>query len=213
MSDGRPGAPRGAVAEAANGYWILVKQIALTFDDGPDRSYTPRLLDMLADAGARATFFPIAPRAAEHPELIERMLTDGHTVGLHCDEHVRHSARDPDWLARDTERALVRLRSLGAEPGLWRTPWGEQAAWTEPLAVRHGLRLIGWTADTHDWRGDSAQTMYAAVQTQLVEGAIVLAHDGLGPGAQRETAAETLAFVGLAIEHARRNGLALRSLA
>ncbi len=189
-----------------------MKQIALTFDDGPDGTFTPRLLDVLADAGARATFFPIAPRAAEHPRLIERMLADGHAVGLHCNEHVRHSARDADWLRRDTGRALARLRELGVRPGLWRTPWGDQAAWTEPLAAEVGLRLIGWTADTHDWRGDRAPAMFAGTRAQLVDGAIVLAHDGLGPGARRDGAAETIAFAGLVIDHACRNGIALRSL-
>lgn len=207
------GPPRAGIGGPRTGYSCLVKQIALTFDDGPDQTCTPRLLDVLADAGARATFFPIAPRAAEHPRLIERMLSDGHGVGLHCDEHVRHSARDADWLRRDTRRALARLRKLGVAPGLWRTPWGDQAAWTERLAAEHGLRLIGWTADSHDWRGDCAPAMFAATRAQLVDRAIVLAHDGLGPGARREGAAETVAFARLVIDHARRGGLALRSLA
>jgi peptidoglycan/xylan/chitin deacetylase (PgdA/CDA1 family) len=190
-----------------------VAQIALTFDDGPDPGCTPRLLDLLADTGAAVTFFPIAPRAAEHPKLIERMLRDGHAVGLHCDEHVRHSARDAQWLARDTERALERLRSLGVRPSVWRTPWGDRAPWTEPLAARHEVRVVGWTVDTHDWRGDSAAAMFAATRSQLVDGAVVLAHDGIGPGARRESAQETIAFTAMTIEHASSAGLALRPLA
>lgn len=187
-------------------------RIALTFDDGPDPDCTPLLLDVLAGARATATFFPLAPRAAAHPGLIERMLADGHEVGLHCDEHVRHTARDSEWLERDTTGALARLRSLGVAPGLWRAPWGETAEWTEAVAERHDLRMVGWTVDTHDWRGDLAKTMFAATRSQLVDGATVLAHDGIGPGARRRTARETIGFVRLAIEHARSHGLALRSL-
>ena len=85
------------------------RHLALTFDDGPDPDWTPRLLDLLRRLGARATFFPIAPRAAAQPDMIERMRAEGHAVGLHCDEHVRHSERDAEWLERDTDAALARL--------------------------------------------------------------------------------------------------------
>src|SRR5579862_7189795 len=107
-----------------------VQALALTFDDGPDPRSTPRLLDMLGEAGASATFFVIAPRAAAHPDLLERMRREGHAIGLHCDQHVRHSSRDADWCARDADRALERLRELGVKPLLWRTPWGDVAPWT-----------------------------------------------------------------------------------
>jgi peptidoglycan/xylan/chitin deacetylase (PgdA/CDA1 family) len=189
-----------------------VPALALTFDDGPDPRCTRELLELLEDAGARATFFPIAGRAQTQPGLIGRMLAGGHTVGLHCDEHVRHSERDVEWCARDTDTALDRLRRLGADPQLWRTPWGDVAPWTVELAQRRRLRLVGWTVDTHDWRGDSATEMLAATRPGLRAGAIVLAHDGLGPGARREDARSTLAYVTLVIEHARRSGLALEAL-
>jgi peptidoglycan/xylan/chitin deacetylase (PgdA/CDA1 family) len=183
----------------------------LTFDDGPDPVGTPRLLDLLASLGARVTFFPIAPRAAEHPQLIARMLAEGHEVGLHCYEHVRHSERDAAWLAIDTTRALETLRSLGARPALWRTPWGVVAPWTEEVAAEHGLRIVGWTVDTHDWRGDSAPEMFERTQAGLQDGAVVLAHDGIGPGARRDTTTETLEFVRLVGEHALRRGVTLEA--
>jgi peptidoglycan/xylan/chitin deacetylase (PgdA/CDA1 family) len=189
-----------------------VKQLALTFDDGPDETWTPRLLDLLAEAKATATFFAIAPRAQEQPALIRRMLADGHTVGLHCDEHVRHTARTAQWGWTDTERGLWRLRRTGARPTLWRTPWGVTAGWTASVADEHQLRLVGWTVDTHDWRGDSADAMFAATRDLLTADAIVLAHDGIGPGARRTGLAETVAYVELAIEHARDRGLTLRAL-
>lgn len=190
-----------------------MQTLALTFDDGPDPEWTPRLLDALAAAGARATFFPIAPRAAAHPELVTRIVAEGHAIGLHCDEHVRHSQRDAAWGAADTARALSRLGALGVRPTLWRTPWGDTAPWTEAVAAAHGLRVVGWTVDTHDWRGDSALAMLAATRSLLRPGAIVLAHDGIGPGARRRDARETVAFVALAAELATDRRLVLTSLA
>ena len=186
--------------------------LALTFDDGPDPVWTPRLLDLLQKLEARATFFPIAARAAEHAAVIERMAGEGHAIGLHCDEHVRHSDRDAEWLERDTDAALERLAGVGVRPTFWRTPWGDTAPWSTQIARDHDLRLIGWTADTHDWRGDPAAEMFEATREALTGGAIILAHDGLGPGAQRDDPATTLEYVALVGEHARDHGLSLEAL-
>ena len=187
-------------------------KLALTFDDGPDAVWTPRLLDVLGRLGATATFFPIAPRAAAQPALIARMLADGHTVGLHCDEHVRHSARDEAWLVGDTARALERLAAVGVAPTLWRTPWGDRAPWSDSVAAGHNLELVGWTVDTHDWRGDTSEQMLEATRASLRAGAIVLAHDGIGPGARRADAAHTIRFVALAGCAIKRAGLELAAL-
>lgn len=186
--------------------------VALTFDDGPDAIWTPRMLDVLAAVGARATFFPLAPRAVRHPALIARMLDEGHAVGLHCDEHVRHGTRDEAWLHRDTTTALARLASLGVRPELWRTPWGELAPWTPRVAARHGLRLMPWSVDTHDWRGDDASAMLERIRPGLVVGAIVLAHDGLGPGARRSGCAQTVELIPRIAALAAARGLRLEAL-
>jgi peptidoglycan-N-acetylglucosamine deacetylase len=186
--------------------------VALTFDDGPDRTWTPRLLERLRALEVRATFFPITSRAAAAPDLLARIRDDGHTIGLHCREHVRHSERDVDWLREDTRRALDELATADVRPTLWRTPWGDIAPWTSTVASEHGLRLISWTADTHDWRGDSAERMLEDTRRQLVDGSIVLAHDGTGPGAQRDGAGETIRYIELAAKHVRARGIALEAL-
>lgn len=216
----QPAADHGALGTASvrfaplgPGSRFAVPALALTFDDGPDPVWTPKLLDLLRALGARATFFPIASRAAAHPAITRRMRAEGHVIGLHCDEHLRHSDRDVAWLRRDTDQALRRLAGLGVTPALWRTPWGDTAPWSAQIASERDLRLVGWTADTHDWRGDSAAEMFTATRDALTDGAIVLAHDGLGPGARREDPAATLEYVGLVGEHARTRGLGLEALA
>ncbi|HET9102157.1 MAG TPA: polysaccharide deacetylase family protein [Solirubrobacteraceae bacterium] len=186
--------------------------LALTLDDGPDAVTTPRLLDLLGAHGARATFFPMAERAAAHPELIARMLSEHHTVGVHCTAHERHSEHDAQWGRRDADRSLSVLTALGARPGLWRTPWGDRAPWTAQVAAERGLRLVGWDVDTHDWRGDTAAEMWTATCERLHPGAIVLAHDGIGPGARRRHGAETIAYAARLIAHADQHGLELEAL-
>jgi peptidoglycan-N-acetylglucosamine deacetylase len=165
--------------------------IALTFDDGPDPLWTPLVLDALADARARATFFIIAPRATRYPSLISRMRGDGHEVAFHCNEHVRHDAMTPGGIEADVASGLPALGPVR----YWRTPWGFVTPATEVVAKRHRLGLVGWTADTEDWRGDAPDEMLARVRGKISPGAIVLMHDGVGPGATRDGCAGTIDLV------------------
>jgi peptidoglycan/xylan/chitin deacetylase (PgdA/CDA1 family) len=165
------------------------------------------VLDALRAAEARATFFVLGPRAAAYPELIARTLSEGHAVGVHAYEHVRHTELDGEAGAADLDQALAVLRRLGVQPDLWRTPWGVEAAWTRPAAAARGLNVVGWSADTHDWRGDTADTMLTAVGPAIEDAAIVLAHDGLGPGATRNGCEETVALIEPLIALGRDRGL------
>ncbi|HEY4095695.1 MAG TPA: polysaccharide deacetylase family protein [Baekduia sp.] len=187
--------------------------LALTFDDGPDPEWTPAVLDALAAVGARATFFVLGERVAAWPGLVRRIVAEGHAVGVHGFGHVRHTEQDGAAGVGDLDLALAELASLDITPTLWRTPWGVEASWTRPAAESHSLRLVGWTADTHDWRGDTADTMLTAIEPSVGDGAIVLAHDGLGPGAQRTGCAETVALIAPLVELGRARGLAAEALA
>jgi peptidoglycan-N-acetylglucosamine deacetylase len=179
-----------------------------TFDDGPDVRWTPAVLDALGDQGLSATFYVVAPRAAAHPALVVRALDEGHAVELHCHAHRRHSELSDDEVADDAARGLVTLAQLGVRPVRWRTPWGETTSGTQAAAARHGLTVTGWDIDTHDWRGDRAAAMLAAVEPGLGPGAVVLAHDALGPGARRDDCAQTVALVGLLGARLRAVGVA-----
>ncbi len=179
---------------------------ALTFDDGPNPVWTPRILDALHRAGIRATFFLIAPCALAHPHIVSSMLEAGHGVELHCTEHVRHTHRSRKEVEVDTREGLAILRSLGVEPRLWRTPWGILAPWTEEVAGEFELALAPWTADTHDWRGDGASEMLRSTEPLLGPGSIVLMHDGLGPGSLRAGCEETVSLVGELVARLRSMG-------
>ncbi len=148
------------------------------------------MLDALARAGARATFFPLSPRAAAYPELIARIAADGHALGLHGWAHLKHPESTQPDVAADTIRALA---VFDPKPRWWRFPYGMAAPWSHALAAEHGLDVVYWTHDTHDWRGDDAATMHADLG-DLADDAIVLMHDALGPGVRRSGCAETVAL-------------------
>lgn len=187
--------------------------VHLTFDDGPDPRWTPRVLEVLAEAGARATFFVLGERIAQAPEPMLRAVAEGHEIALHGERHRRHSELARDELARDTERALDRLASLGVHPARWRAPWGVETADTRAVAAELGLELAGWTLDTHDWRGDTAARMYERCEPALAKGAVVLMHDGIGPGARRADCEATAQLAAGLIRRARQLDLRLEPLA
>jgi peptidoglycan/xylan/chitin deacetylase (PgdA/CDA1 family) len=179
--------------------------LALTFDDGPDPRGTPAVLDALAASNTKATFFVLGERVEQKPALLARILDEGHDVQVHGYEHLRHPESTRDEVEADLNRALKALRAAGVKPTQWRIPWGHLAEFTPALASAHGLSIVGWTSDTHDWRGDSAEAMLEALP--LKRGGIVLAHDGIGAGALRMTAKRTAELVGPLVRRAKRLGL------
>jgi peptidoglycan/xylan/chitin deacetylase (PgdA/CDA1 family) len=181
--------------------------IHLTFDDGPDPVWTPAVLEALAAVQATATFFVLGERAAAWPAIVERVLGAGHAVEVHGHGHLRHSATPRECVEGDLDAALAVLAGLGVNPRFWRAPYGDVAPFTAEIAAERGLELVGWTADTNDWTGAPVEAMLAAVEPQLAPGAIVLAHDAIGPGAPRTTCEETVRLIRPLVAAARDRGL------
>jgi peptidoglycan/xylan/chitin deacetylase (PgdA/CDA1 family) len=183
--------------------------VALTFDDGPDRVWTARILAALEHRAATATFFVDARRALAWPRLIRTMVAAGHEVGFHCVQHVRHSELSAEEVAAEAVEGLMILDSLGVRPTAWRTPWGVVTDATRRVAAEQGLELWDWSFDSHDWRGDSCDEMLSAlgVQGGLVDGSVVLMHDALGPGARRDDCEETVWLTVSLLDSAASAGL------
>lgn len=172
------------------------RTIALTFDDGPDPVWTPRILDLLRRHGAHATFFVVGSRVNLHPELVRRMLAEGHEVGSHTFTHADIAAV-PAW-RRGLELTLTRNAVAGATgrwPVLFRPPFSsEPAQLTEgELAVLRQIGTAGYLAvladaDTQDWREPGTDAIVrAATPRRAGAGAVVLMHDG--GGGRRQTLA------------------------
>ena len=189
------------------------RPLSLTFDDGPDAVWTSAVLRALDRAQVAATFFVVAGAARGAARVVAAIAQAGHSVQLHCHRHVRHTALDEDEIERDARLALEILGSAGARPKLWRPPWGESTAATHDVARRLGLELVGWDIDTHDWRGDSAESMLARVHPRIPAGGSVLMHDGLGPGARRSGCENTVALIRPLVRAAVERGIAIAPLA
>ncbi|MDQ6779392.1 MAG: polysaccharide deacetylase family protein [Actinomycetota bacterium] len=179
----------------------------LTFDDGPDPVWTPRVLDRLRRENARATFFVMADRARANAGLIDRMYDEGHDVELHCVRHVRHTELDEPALQEDTDNGLRTLNDLGARVRRWRPPWGVITDATRRVAREHALAVVRWSVDTEDWRGDPAAYMHERVAAGIGSGSVVLMHDGIGPGALRTGCRHTVELIPRLIETLAARGL------
>jgi peptidoglycan/xylan/chitin deacetylase (PgdA/CDA1 family) len=161
------------------------KTVALTFDDGPDPRYTPRILALLARARMPATFFMVGRQAAAHPRLVRRVAQAGQQVGGHTWNHRRLDRLPPASVAAEvdcTDRLLARLADRPVR--LVRPPDGAYDRRVVDLAAAQGLELILWTADSRDWTRPGIHRIVATVARQLRPGAIVLFHDGGGDRSQ-----------------------------
>jgi peptidoglycan-N-acetylglucosamine deacetylase len=181
----------------------------LTFDDGPHAQGTVAVLDVLATAGARATFFLVGEQLRRNPALGGEILAAGHVIGLHCDRHRNLLRLTPRQVRTDLDRAQATIEDLtGCSPALYRPPYGVLNASALRHARRQGWRTLLWSDWGRDWEARATTTSIAALVTEgASEGAVLLLHDADdygAPGSWRRTAAalpqvlQTLAQRGLA---------------
>ena len=155
--------------------------IALTFDDGPDAEVTPRVLDLLDESGAQATFFCVGARARAHPHVVREIAARGHAVENHAFGHSRAMGF---WgvgrMVRDIGEAQKTLADItGQAPKFFRAPFGIRTPLTEPALARLGLRCVAWNVRSLDSLDARAERVAARIGRRLAPGAIVLMHDGM----------------------------------
>jgi peptidoglycan/xylan/chitin deacetylase (PgdA/CDA1 family) len=174
--------------------------IALTFDDGPDPEWTPRVLDALGRLGMRATFFLVGERAARHPELVARIAAEGHEAGSHSWDHPSLPEIPLPAVAEQFDRTRAALGERDA--GLLRPPYGHQTLATWRLAAARGYRVVMWSAAAGDWRDLDGATLAGRVLAAARPGAIVLLHDSLYTAERPEfrDRAPTIAALGILAE-------------
>ncbi|MGH8226112.1 MAG: polysaccharide deacetylase family protein [Gammaproteobacteria bacterium] len=184
------------------------KRVALSFDDGPDPEVTPRVLDALAQAGARATFFVIGQSLAAHPELANRIVADGHALGNHS---WRHSRWQNFYLMRKSLREIERGEQAIAAvtgnplPPTYRPPMGLKSPPLARAAYRRKLTLIAWSLHSRDTRTRDPERIARRVLKKIRAGDIVLMHDGHDrPGRHRCACAEAVSLI---LEGVREKGL------
>ena len=156
------------------------REVAITVDDGPDPRITPRVLDLLDERGAKATFFCIGERVQRHAELAREMVRRGHSVENHSQRHLSHfSLLGPRGLVAEIERAQDTIGiTTGQHPWFFRAPAGLRSPFLDPVLSRLGLRLASWTRRGFDTVSVRAEAVLGKLTRGLGPGDILLLHDG-----------------------------------
>lgn len=158
--------------------------VALTFDDGPRRPETARILDILAAQGVRATFFVVGENVRRHPDLARRIVREGHAIGNHSMTHADLTRLGPRELHREiVESERVIEAATGVRPVLLRPPYGAiPSGLTGPggLAARLRRLVVMWSLEVRDWRASAPLEVAVPTLRRMRPGAVVLLHDGGG---------------------------------
>lgn len=170
------------------------KVVALTYDDGPDPTNTPAVLNALQKHKAAATFFVLGKRVAAHPEIIRRIKREGHELGSHGYSHPNYNKYNQAGIADDITRTSAIIRKItGQNPVLFRPPGGYLSYDMVDICRKQQLTIAYWTyqQDSKDWRnGVGAAQIAAHITRNLAPGQIILLHDGAPNGLQTARATD-----------------------
>ncbi|MCR4394373.1 MAG: polysaccharide deacetylase family protein, partial [Dehalococcoidales bacterium] len=156
------------------------KEIALTFDDGPNEPYTSQILDVLKAENVQATFFLIGKNVELYPDVARRIVAEGHVIGNHTYSHNANHAVYPNYY-RDIRRAEeVIYQTTGVIPDLYRPPHGKKSPWELEAIKRESYTPILWSIAVRELSGKPADTLAAQIINRARPGAIILLHDGYG---------------------------------
>lgn len=194
-------AHRGAVSGQVTGLCLASvvpaaerpPSVALTFDDGPNPTYTPQILSILEQHDARATFFMLGCWAVKHKDLVSRVVEAGHEVGNHSWSHPDCTKLSSSAVTSQLQRWASVVEPLtGKHARYFRPPYGASNGAVRATAGGLGYKIAMWTADTNDWRRPGADAIYNRAYKGARDGAIILMHDGGGQRGQTVAAVKRL---------------------
>ncbi|WP_007025892.1 polysaccharide deacetylase family protein [Saccharomonospora iraqiensis] len=161
------------------------RAVGLTFDDGPDPEDTPRLLRVLRTHHVKAVFCLWGEHVRQHPDLVRRIVADGHTLCNHTMRHDDLSTLPPDEIRADLRRtnAAIRAAVPHARIPYFRAPYG---AWGDSprVAADLGMQPLGWRLAVEDWNPPGTDELVRRIREGVTPGAVVLLHDGGGDRSQ-----------------------------
>lgn len=151
------------------------KLIALTFDDGPRRSTTTRLLDGLSERGVQATFFLIGAQVEGNEDVLRRMDAEGHQIGIHTYDHVQLTGLNRTDFGAQVDKTRTLLKQvLGHNDFLLRPPYG---ILDDSVKRWAGCPIILWSIDPEDWKDQNAAREVELIVREAKDGSIILMHD------------------------------------
>jgi peptidoglycan-N-acetylglucosamine deacetylase len=155
--------------------------VRLTFDDGPVRPNTPRVLNVLSNHRVKATFFVIGKRARRYPRLLKKEYREGHSVQNHTYTHPNLTTLDNAGIKRELRATNRAIKAAGVpRPHRFRPPHGITNARVRSVGDSLSLIQTLWSVDPHDWADPPASVICRRVVTNVRPGSIVLLHDGSG---------------------------------
>jgi peptidoglycan-N-acetylglucosamine deacetylase len=155
------------------------KQIALTFDDGPNDPHTLKLLDVLAKHNARATFFLIGRYVHQRPDIVREIAQQGHVIGNHTFTHPLLIFQHGAGIRKEIQQCRDAITdAVGEHSNLFRPPWGGRRPAVFRVVRQLGLEPIMWNVTGYDWNPPSAEYIEKKVASRIRGGDVVLLHDG-----------------------------------
>jgi peptidoglycan/xylan/chitin deacetylase (PgdA/CDA1 family) len=155
------------------------RQIALTYDDGPNDPYTLRLLETLALHGVHATFFLIGRYVRQCPEIARQIVQAGHTVGNHTFTHPLLTFKSETEIRQQLSDCRTALEdAIGSHSNLFRPPFGGRRPAVLRLARELGLQPVMWSVTGYDWNAPPAAVIERRIEKQIRGGDVILLHDG-----------------------------------
>ncbi|HEX5436507.1 MAG TPA: polysaccharide deacetylase family protein [Gemmatimonadaceae bacterium] len=188
------------------------RNIALTFDDGPNPVATPRILDTLEREQIPATFFILGRHADRWPALACRAASAGHQLGNHGYFHRTLHRRGPGYARHDLVLGTDAIeRATGRRPTFFRAPHGFRAPWVTPIARTLGQQTVGWSLGVWDSARPGVEQIVRRTLDGVRPGCILLLHDGDGddPAGDRTQTAQALPLI---IDALRQCGYTFRTL-
>jgi peptidoglycan-N-acetylglucosamine deacetylase len=166
-----------------NSVHVDAPYIAMTFDDGPSATLTPKLLDLLAAHHIKATFFVIGENVAEHPEIVARAAREGHEIANHSWSHPNLGKMSDESVRRQLQQTDDAIKNAtGKRPTLMRPPYGSITAREKHwIHDEFGYQIILWDVDPLDWKRPGPPVVRARILKETRPGSIVLSHD-IHPG-------------------------------
>jgi peptidoglycan/xylan/chitin deacetylase (PgdA/CDA1 family) len=157
--------------------------IAITFDDGPSPTLTPRLLDILKEKGVKATFFVIGQNVAHSPDIVARASSEGHEIGSHSWSHPVLTKLSDDKVHEELQKTSEAILSAtGKKPTLLRPHYGSiNPHLCRMIAGQEGLTIVLWSVDPLDWKSPGSSVVAERLIAGAKPGAITLSHD-IKPG-------------------------------
>jgi len=155
------------------------KNIALTFDDGPDPVYTPEVLSILRSFKIKATFFLLGSKISKYPDITNKILENGHDLGNHSYSHRELKSVNKESLVYEMEQANKALKECGNyKTSLFRPPKGEISLSMLRYCMNQKVKIIMWSVDSVDFRAEDSKTIIENVDPDKIKGGdIILFHD------------------------------------